>query len=112
MAEMLMQSHDGVIAFLPALPKHWKQGKVKGLRARGGLEVSMEWSDGKGTKATVQPLRDSVYRFRAPKGQRLAGVAKMAGGTWSPARLPVSEGDVFELPGRVGEPYRFTFTSL
>jgi alpha-L-fucosidase 2 len=112
MAEMLMQSHDGVIALLPALPSDWKQGKVKGLRARGGLEVSMEWSDGKSTKATVQPLRDSVYRFRAPKGQRLAGLAKMAGGTWSPVRLPVSEGDVFELPGHVGEPYRFTFTSV
>jgi alpha-L-fucosidase 2 len=108
MAEMLMQSHNGEIAFLPALPRDWNQGKVKGLRARGGLEASIEWSGVKGTKVTVQALQDNVYRFRAPKGQRLLTV-QMTSTNSSRLPMPPGDGQMFEFACRKGGTYLFTF---
>ena len=46
-AEMLLQSHTGEIKLLPALPKAWNQGEISGIVARGGFEISMQWSAGK-----------------------------------------------------------------
>ncbi len=54
-AELLLQSHTGVIKPLPALPKAWQNGSVRGLRARGGFTVDMAWRDGELTRLSVVP---------------------------------------------------------
>jgi alpha-L-fucosidase 2 len=51
--EMLLQSFDGVISLLPALPTEWAKGSVRGIRAKGGFVISMEWADNKISKAVI-----------------------------------------------------------
>ncbi|WP_159884865.1 glycoside hydrolase family 95 protein [Paenibacillus puerhi] len=71
--ELLLQSHRGIVHLLPALPRSWSRGKVKGLRARGGFEVDLEWEAGSLTRVSV------LSRAGRPLRLRMAGDVEL---TW------------------------------
>lgn len=80
-AEMLMQSHDGAIHLLPALPDRWPTGSISGLRARGGFEiVSLNWKDGKVAEVTIKSTIGGNCRIRVPNELKAAGFKTVLNG--------------------------------
>ena len=63
-AEMLLQSHDGTIHLLPALPSTWRNGEVRGLKARGGFVIDQRWRDGRLVHAAVHSTLGGTCRIR------------------------------------------------
>ncbi len=63
-AEMLLQSHTGVVHLLPALPEDWSSGRVKGLCARGGLVVDMKWKDGELVQSNIHASEASDFQLK------------------------------------------------
>jgi alpha-L-fucosidase 2 len=73
-SEMLLQSHSGEIAILPALPTAWPEGSFRGLRARGNVEVDASWKNGKAICAALRPAVAGEFKLRPPQGQRIASI--------------------------------------
>lgn len=66
--EMLLQSHEGFIHLLPALPAAWTEGSFRGMRVRGGAAVDLQWSDGRATQAVVTALVPGTFTVKMPAG--------------------------------------------
>jgi alpha-L-fucosidase 2 len=90
--EMLAQSHMGYIQLLPALPKAWPTGSVKGLRVRGGYELDMQWKDGSLVQAVLKGVSNGPGKcvVRYGKGACTLSLAQgesriLRAGDFSPA---------------------------
>jgi len=96
MTEILLQSHDGVIHMLPALPDEWATGKVTGLKARGGFIFDIAWRGGKITEVKVKSTLGGNCRILVHQQLRTTSSLVKARGDnqnsfYKPAqRLPVS----------------------
>ena len=103
--EMLLQSHAGELSFLPALPRAWAEGSIRGLRARGAVGVDLNWSAGRATLAVLRPAVNGQHRLRPPRGQRIAQV------TLRGKKLPVSADaqGLMNLKLMAGKEYQVTF---
>jgi len=106
--EMLLQSHTGEIELLPALPKAWANGSVRGLRARGGIEVDITWQNGLATAAALRPSRDCMLRIRPPAGQTIAQISVAD----RPLELTIDPHGAVTTHAKAGEPCQITFRSI
>jgi alpha-L-fucosidase 2 len=98
-AEMLLQSQGGELELLPALPRAWPSGSVRGLRARGNLEVDMAWKDGRLTTATVRTLGQGAH-VNIRYGQKTASFQLGLAYAENPITARVSfDGDLKTRPG-------------
>lgn len=89
-AEMLIQSHAGEIALLPALPSEWPSGAVTGLVARGGLVADLRWSNGQLREARLKALRGGDFVLRYGSRVARARMSKGDQATWNGAAASVS----------------------
>jgi alpha-L-fucosidase 2 len=103
--EMLVQSHAGVLRFLPALPGAWPEGRLRGIRARGGLTVDLTWEGGKARKVKLRSTWSGERVLAPPPGQRIAAVFLRG----KPVPVESAGNGNVRFHAKDGETYRVTF---
>ena len=106
MAEMLIQSHTGEVSLLPALPEAWADGRLRGFKARGGLEIALEWKDGLALLASLKPTVDGEQRLRLPEGQRIVSVREAGS---KAVAVREDKGGAFTMNLQAGHEYAVKF---
>ena len=107
--EMLLQSHDGAVHLLPALPDDWTQGEVKGLRARGGFIIDIQWKDGRPTAVTIRSTIGGTLRLRSSAALKGKGLRRANGPCPNPLlQTPTARctADDYDLDTQAGGIYR------
>ena len=122
-AEMLMQSHDGFIYLLPALPTVWKDGTVKGIIARGGFELELSWKNGKVERLVVKSHKGGNCRLRSTSPLTGKGLKRAKGENPNPLyavpviaqplispeaklnKVEIAKTYLYDLPTQAGQQY-------
>lgn len=104
-AEMLLQSHEGYIEPLPALPKAWKNGSYEGLMARGNFQISAQWKDGKAVSFCIVSNKGEICRLKYT-GIENASITDNRGKTVKTIKVG---DDLVEFKTKQGIEYTVTF---
>ena len=102
MAEMLLQSHNGELALLPALPAAWKDGSIHGLKARGNFEVAMDWANNRLAHAQIIAGSGGICKIRTTVPVRLQGVNTK----------PVKDNNGYTIRFLAGKGKKYTLVAL
>src|SRR5699024_2867405 len=94
MTEMLMQSHNGYIDLLPALPEKWSKGYINGIKARGNFEIDLQWEDHKVKEVAISSVKGAPLKIKTPNDLTIKGQL-------SP--LKRDENGIISIPAKRGE---------
>ena len=96
-AEMLLQSHEGYIELLPALPQQWKTGYFKGLCVRGGAEVNLEWENSAVKNAEITATTDNTFAVKIPTGKKLLKNGKSVQSEQDIIKIELKKGETVKI---------------